>query len=87
MVSRAPPYAACWLFGCLQVETLYLDSRYMRLQKLQAAPIPFSQKLDAILYINSNCRAKSKRQLILRSLQDLIKQRASRLRLPQLWEV
>jgi len=70
-----------WPAGRLQVQTTYYNSAYVPLAKLQAAPVPFSQKLNAIFYVNSNCKARSGRAQILRTLQQLIKQQNSTLQL------
>jgi hypothetical protein len=59
------------------VQILYYNSEYQPLPQLQAAPVPVGKKLNAILYINSNCKPLSGRQEIMKGLQRLLDQRGS----------
>jgi alpha-1,3-fucosyltransferase 10 len=52
---------------CSQVPVHYLVDDLAQLPKLQTPALPFEDKLDAVVYINSNCGAKSGRQQIVDS--------------------
>eukprot|EP00775_Hariotina_reticulata_P003361 gene3361-3636_t len=63
--------------SCAQVQILYYNSEYQPLPQLQAAPLPVEKKLNAILYINSNCKPRSGRQQIMQGFQQLLDQQGS----------
>eukprot|EP00775_Hariotina_reticulata_P001602 gene1602-1942_t len=68
---------------CAQVEERFFNKHNMRfdLPFFQQAPVPFKEKKDAILYVNSNCNPKSQRREIMVKLQELLIQTSSRLQL------
>jgi hypothetical protein len=64
---------------CAQVEEPYYNREYQDLPVLQKAPEPFSSKLDAVFYVNSNCKPKIQRREIIHKLQELMNTTNSKL--------
>jgi len=67
--------------GCLQVPSPYYNSHYVNLAQLQADPVPFKEKQNAILLVVSNCKTNSHRQDLMHSLQEHLQQQKSSLQL------
>eukprot|EP00775_Hariotina_reticulata_P009873 gene9873-10031_t len=67
--------------SCAQVQAPYYNSHYVGLAQLQADPVPFKEKLNAILHISSNCKTNSHREDAVSSLQEQLQQQKSSLQL------
>jgi hypothetical protein len=62
----------------VQVQLSYY---YHPIKQLQTPPVPFKDKLDAILYVNSNCKDRSNRTRIMQDLQQLLQRSGSTIQL------
>lgn len=58
-----------------QVQTYYFRKEMQDLAKLQTPPLPFSDKLNAVLDITSNCDARNRRTDIVRALTKQLEQK------------
>lgn len=85
--KTAVPHKMQLLFLPLQVwtpywpwkDTLFSPTALYRDPALRQHPLEFSQKLNAIIYINTQCAAKSGRQDVVRQLVTLLKESNSTL--------
>jgi len=57
------------------------EGKYPSFRNIQKEPLPFEDKLDAIMAVVSNCNVTSGRQEILRGLQRAINETGSKLQL------
>eukprot|EP00775_Hariotina_reticulata_P011465 gene11465-11611_t len=61
--------------SCAQVQTYYFRKEMQDLAKLQTPPLPFNDKLNAVLDITSNCDARNRRTDIVQALKKQLEQK------------